>query len=79
MELPQGLGSGYGVAGAGADELREAWRIFTPLLDQIDGDEPQPGVHEFQTVLPPGVKELASKIGMVFNPLANSGVADAKL
>ena len=63
----------------GADELREAWRIFTPLLDQIDNEQPAPVVHDFQTVTPPGVVELAKKIGMNFNPMANAAVAGAKM
>lgn len=25
-----------------SDELREAWRIFTPLLHQIEREKPQP-------------------------------------
>ena len=56
----------------GADELREAWRIFTPLLDQIDNEAPQPVVHEFQTVVPDGVVELASAAGMTFNAMVRA-------
>ena len=56
----------------GADELREVWRIFTPLLDQIDNEAPQPVVHEFQTVVPDGVVELASAAGMTFNAMVRA-------
>ena len=63
----------------GADELREAWRIFTPLLDQIDSEAPQPTLHRFQTVVPDGVRELAERIGMRFNPVANASVCCGKL
>ena len=63
----------------GADELREAWRIFTPLLDEIDSERPEPVLHEFQTVVPPGVTDLAKKIGINFNAVANAQVAGAKL
>lgn len=63
----------------GADELREAWRIFTPLLDRIDSEKPQPVVHKFQTVVPPGVTDLAKTVGINFNAMANAQVAGAKL
>ena len=63
----------------GAEELREAWRIFTLLLDQIDTEQPDPVRHEFQTVVPPGVTDLAKKLGMNFNAMANAQVAGAKL
>lgn len=58
----------------GADELREAWRIFTPLLDHIDSEQPKPVLHEFQAVVPRGVADLARKVGITFNAIANSEV-----
>ena len=42
----------------GAKELREAWRIFTPLLDQIDSEMPRPTTYQFQSIVPAGVSEL---------------------
>ena len=63
----------------GADELREAWRIFTPLLDQIDNEAPQPVVHEFQTVVPDGVVELASAAGMTFNAMVRTLLSAGRL
>ena len=46
---------------------------------QIDNELPDPVVHDFQTVCPPGVVELAKNKGMNFNAMANSGVAGAKM
>ena len=43
-----------------AAELVEAWRIFTPLLHQIDERKPQPVVHPFG-MLPDGYVEWAIK------------------
>jgi hypothetical protein len=59
------------------EELREAWRIFTPVLDEIDTARPGPVVHPFQAVAPQGVAELAASVGMVFNPLANEATTRA--
>ena len=42
-----------------AAELVEAWRIFTPLLHQIDEQRPQPVVHPFGA-LPHGCKLSAN-------------------
>lgn len=30
-----------------SDELREAWRIFTPLLHQIDSEKPKPILYKY--------------------------------
>jgi len=46
-----------------AAELVEAWRIFTPLLHQIDDKKPQPVVHPFG-VLPEGYVEWAKELGI---------------
>ena len=54
----------------GEAELREAWRIFTPLLDEIDGRRPQPVVYPFHALVPAGVLELARANGVVFSPAA---------
>ena len=45
-----------------AAELVEAWRIFTPLLHQIDADQPQPVLHPFG-VLPAGYIEWTAQRG----------------
>jgi hypothetical protein len=44
-------------------ELVEAWRIFTPLLHQIDERKPQPVVHPFG-VLPAGYAAWAKASGI---------------
>merc|ERR1719399_136478 len=46
-----------------AAELVEAWRIFTPLLHQIDEQRPQPVVHPFGA-LPHGYVEWAKQRGI---------------
>jgi len=48
-------------------ELVEAWRIFTPLLHQIDAQKPQPVAHPFGS-LPAGFIEFAAKFGVVLKP-----------
>jgi len=30
-----------------ADELSEAWRIFTPLLHEIESNQPEPTPYEY--------------------------------
>lgn len=50
-----------------SDELREAWRIFTPVLHQIDKEKKQPIKYMFGSS---GLKEadaLAAKYGLVQN------------
>ncbi len=54
-----------------AAELVEAWRIFTPLLHQIDAERPQPVVHPFGQ-LPEGYAAWARKHGMDVRPLEAS-------
>ena len=48
-------------------ELVEAWRIFTPLLHQIDEQKPQPVVHPFGA-LPSGFTAWASSNGIEIRP-----------
>ena len=50
-----------------AAELVEAWRIFTPLLHQIDDKKPQPVVHPFGA-LPVGYAEWAKQRGVELQP-----------
>ena len=50
-----------------AAELYEAWRIFTPLLHQIDETKPQPVVHPFG-YYPRGYKEWALAHGVKLQP-----------
>mmetsp|Transcript_40249 Transcript_40249/g.78359 ORF Transcript_40249/g.78359 Transcript_40249/m.78359 type:complete len:592 (-) Transcript_40249:134-1909(-) len=46
------------------DELIEAWRIFTPLLHEIDAKKPQPVLYPFGNSGPKGYKEFAKKAGV---------------
>jgi len=48
----------------GRQELLEAWRIFTPLLDEIDSTQPQPVLYPFGSRAPPGFEEFASEHGV---------------
>jgi len=45
----------------GNQELTEAWRIFTPLLDEIDKKKPQPVLYPFGSRVPPGMDEFMGK------------------
>jgi len=49
----------------GSEELVEAWRIFTPLLDEIDAKQPQPVCHPFGVRAPDGFAEFARARGIV--------------
>jgi len=51
-----------------AAELVEAWRIFTPLLHQIDSEQPQPVLHPFGE-FPEGYAEWARTHGIEVRPL----------
>ncbi len=31
-----------------SDELADAWRIFTPLLHQLEGSGPKPTLHKYK-------------------------------
>lgn len=57
-----------------APELVEAWRIFTPLLDQIDEIKPPPVLHPFG-VLPKGYSEFAKDHGIHHKPTWHEHVA----
>jgi len=48
----------------GSEELVEAWRIFTPLLDEIDAKQPQPVCYPFGVEAPEGFDKFASKRGV---------------
>merc|ERR1719263_469362 len=50
-----------------AAELTEAWRIFTPILHQIDAEKPPPVVHKFGE-LPEGYVEWARQHGIDIAP-----------
>ncbi|KAK5863864.1 hypothetical protein PBY51_000859 [Eleginops maclovinus] len=46
-----------------SDELREAWRIFTPLLHQIDNEKPKPIPYKYGSRGPTEADDLAKKVG----------------
>ena len=46
-----------------ADELREAWRIFTPLLHRIDNEHVRPQPYGFGSRGPAAADEFVAKHG----------------
>ncbi|XP_075898148.1 glucose-6-phosphate 1-dehydrogenase isoform X1 [Nelusetta ayraudi] len=46
-----------------SDELREAWRIFTPLLHQIDNEKPKPTLYKYGSRGPTEADDLAKRVG----------------
>lgn len=51
-----------------AAELHESWRIFTPLLQQLDELKPSPVVHPFGANAPDGYSVWASEHGVDIAP-----------
>jgi glucose-6-phosphate 1-dehydrogenase len=49
----------------GSEELVEAWRIFTPLLDEIDAKAPQPVCYPFGARAPEGFGKFVTARGVV--------------
>eukprot|EP00928_Gymnodinium_smaydae_P061690 TRINITY_DN45720_c0_g1_i1.p1 TRINITY_DN45720_c0_g1~~TRINITY_DN45720_c0_g1_i1.p1 ORF type:complete len:607 (+),score=75.70 TRINITY_DN45720_c0_g1_i1:50-1870(+) len=58
---------GDGSLFVGSEELVEAWRIFTPLLDQIDKEQPQPVIYPFGVRVPDGMDEFAKRYGVTMS------------
>ena len=48
------------------DELAEAWRIFTPLLHQIEQERPKPIPYTYGTRGPKDADELLAKNNFVY-------------
>ncbi|XP_051279983.1 glucose-6-phosphate 1-dehydrogenase isoform X2 [Dicentrarchus labrax] len=46
-----------------SDELREAWRIFTPLLHHIDNEKPKPIPYRYGSRGPTEADDLAKRVG----------------
>uniref|UniRef100_A0A667WLS8 Glucose-6-phosphate 1-dehydrogenase n=1 Tax=Myripristis murdjan TaxID=586833 RepID=A0A667WLS8_9TELE len=46
-----------------SDELREAWRIFTPLLHQIEKEKPTPIPYKYGSRGPTEADDLAKRVG----------------
>mmetsp|Transcript_21552 Transcript_21552/g.41155 ORF Transcript_21552/g.41155 Transcript_21552/m.41155 type:complete len:603 (-) Transcript_21552:81-1889(-) len=57
--------NGDGSLFVGGGELTEAWRIFTPLLDDIDKSKPQPVIYPFGVRVPDGMDQFASRYGII--------------
>jgi len=60
----------------GSEELVEAWRIFTPLLDEIDQLKPSPVLYPFGSKWPAGLEQFAFRHGVNLCP-AQAPVARA--
>jgi len=58
---------GDGALFVGAEELTEAWRIFTPLLKEIDQRKPEPVVYPFGVRVPDGMDDFAKKYGITMS------------
>mmetsp|Transcript_83787 Transcript_83787/g.130743 ORF Transcript_83787/g.130743 Transcript_83787/m.130743 type:complete len:767 (+) Transcript_83787:61-2361(+) len=58
---------GDGSLFVGSDELVEAWRIFTPLLKQIDGGALEPVLYPFGVRVPEGMDEWSAKYGVTMS------------
>lgn len=50
-----------------SDELLESWRVFTPILNQIDAGELPPIPYTFGTRGPKESDDLISKMGYKYN------------
>uniref|UniRef100_H3DMS0 glucose-6-phosphate dehydrogenase (NADP(+)) n=1 Tax=Tetraodon nigroviridis TaxID=99883 RepID=H3DMS0_TETNG len=46
-----------------SDELREAWRIFTPLLHRIEKEKPKPISYKYGSRGPTEADELVKRVG----------------
>lgn len=57
-----------------AGELEQTWRIFTPLLQQMEREKPQPVVHAFG-MLPKGFVAWAGRLGVTIHPTWREFVA----
>lgn len=49
-----------------SDELREAWRIFTPLLHKIENERIEPVKYKYGSRGPAGADELLLKHGFKY-------------
>jgi len=52
----------------GSDELVEAWRVFTPVLHQIDAGDMVPTTYPFGAAHPAGSIEFMAKYGIILEP-----------
>ena len=52
-----------------SDELTEAWKIFTPLLNTLDKDQIQPELYPYGSRGPVGAHYLAHKLNVRWGDL----------
>ncbi|XP_066284918.1 glucose-6-phosphate 1-dehydrogenase-like isoform X3 [Branchiostoma lanceolatum] len=50
-----------------SDELREAWRIFTPLLHKLENEKIKPAPYKYGSRGPQEADDLARKFGFIFS------------
>lgn len=58
----------------GSQELVEAWRVFTPLLDEIDDTKPQPVLYPFGSCFPEGLQDFARAHGVTVSSSSRAAV-----
>lgn len=61
---------GDGRSFVGEQELVQAWRIFTPLLHEIDATRPMPTSYPFNSVFPPGFEAWSAAHGVAVGDAA---------
>jgi len=70
---------GEGSLFVGSDELHEAWRIFTPLLKEIDeSSKVKPIVYPFGVRVPEGMDAFAKRYGIIMGESWQEGLACLK-
>jgi glucose-6-phosphate 1-dehydrogenase len=63
---------GDGRSFVGEQELVQAWRIFTPLLHEIDATKPMPTLYPFNSEFPPGFEAWSATHGVAVGDAAAS-------
>lgn len=48
-----------------SDELENAWRIFTPVLHELERDRPEPVPYEYGSRGPAGMDDMVAQVGYV--------------
>ncbi|XP_005754997.1 glucose-6-phosphate 1-dehydrogenase-like [Pundamilia nyererei] len=49
-----------------SDELQEAWRIFTPLLHQVEKEKPRPIPYTYGSRCPREADDLLKRVGFCY-------------
>jgi glucose-6-phosphate 1-dehydrogenase len=66
---------GDGRSFVGEQELVQAWRIFTPLLHEIDAMKPMPTSYPFNSEFPPGFEAWSATHGVAVGDAASPEVS----